>query len=89
MHKTDNIYKIQFLQSLGYTPVSENFNKGLEVKCKNNHIFKRQFGNFKRGNISCPKCEEDKKIKFFNGTGFKFIKDNHRYKLYIKTYKKS
>ena len=76
MHKTDNIYKIEFLQSLGFTPVSENFNKGLEVKCQQGHIFKRPFGNFKRGNISCPKCEEDKKKSFFNGTGFKFIKDH-------------
>ena len=76
MHKTDNIYKIEFLQSLGFTPVSENFNKGLEVKCQQGHIFKRQFANFKRGNVSCPKCEEDKKKSFFNGTGFKFIKDH-------------
>ena len=76
MNKTDNIYKIEFLQSLGFTPVSENFNKGLEVKCQQGHIFKRPFGNFKRGNISCPKCEEDKKKSFFNGTGFKFIKDH-------------
>ena len=76
MNKTDNIYKIEFLQSLGFTPVSENFNKGLEVKCQQGHIFKRPFGNFKRGNISCPKCEEYKKKSFFNGTGFKFIKDH-------------
>ena len=76
MNKTDNIYKIQFLQSLGFTPISNNLSTYLEVKCQQGHIFKRQFANFKRGNVSCPKCEEAKKISFFNGTGFKFIKDH-------------
>lgn len=53
----DNL-KIEFLNLLGYTPISENLADNLEVRCnKCGQIFKRVFSTFMRNIFSCPKCE--------------------------------
>jgi N-acetylglutamate synthase-like GNAT family acetyltransferase len=62
--------KIEFLKSLGFTPISENLGDKLEVKCRNGHVFKREFNTFKKGFNNCPICEKEEKIKFLSELGF-------------------
>jgi hypothetical protein len=62
--------KIEFLNSLGFTPISKDLNNDLEVKCKEGHIFKRTFASFKQGYTSCPICEKEEKTRFLNSLGF-------------------
>jgi uncharacterized Zn finger protein (UPF0148 family) len=76
--------KIQFLNNLGFTPISENLGDNLEVKCKNGHTFKREFSKFKKNIISCPICEKEEKIKFLNGLGFTPISVDLDRKLEVK-----
>jgi uncharacterized Zn finger protein (UPF0148 family) len=68
--------KLNFLDSLGFTPISENLAINLEVKCKKGHIFKRAYGNFKKGATSCPICEREERIKFLNSLGFTPISED-------------
>ncbi|AFR52386.1 homing endonuclease [Campylobacter phage CP30A] len=68
--------KLEYLKSLGYTPVSSNLAGNLEVQCKNGHKFKRSLGNFKRGTIHCPACERQEKISFLNNLGYTPISSN-------------
>jgi uncharacterized Zn finger protein (UPF0148 family) len=76
--------KIEFLNSLGFTPVSKDLNHELEVKCRNGHVFKRSFGNFKKGATSCPICEREEKIKFLNGLGFTIVSKDLNHNLEVK-----
>jgi uncharacterized Zn finger protein (UPF0148 family) len=92
--------KIEFLNSLGFTPISEDLNDNLEVKCKNGHTFKRAYKSFKRGITSCPICEKEEKIKILNDLGFTLIsedlnsnvevkcKHNHTFKRAFDTFKR-
>ncbi|WGA02362.1 hypothetical protein [Campylobacter phage vB_Cj_QDYZ] len=68
--------KIEYLKSLGYTPISSNLAGNLEVQCKNGHKFKRSLGNFQRGTIHCPECEKQEKISFLNSLGYTPISSN-------------
>jgi uncharacterized Zn finger protein (UPF0148 family) len=72
----DEEEKIEFLNNLGFTPVSKNLSSNLEVRCKKGHIFKRMFSNFKYGSTNCPICEIEEKIKFLNDLGFMSISEN-------------
>jgi uncharacterized Zn finger protein (UPF0148 family)/very-short-patch-repair endonuclease len=76
--------KLSFLNSLGFTPVSEDLNMNLEVKCRNGHVFRRVFGNFKQSNIDCPICENEERTKFLNNLGFTPISENLSNNLEVK-----
>ena len=65
--------KVQYLNSLGFSPVSENLAHKLKVVCSKGHTFKRAFGNFKQGTISCPECEKEEKVQYLNSLGFSAI----------------
>ncbi|QPX63856.1 putative homing endonuclease [Campylobacter phage F358] len=68
--------KIKFINDLGYEVVSEDLIRNLEVKCKNGHIFKREFDSFKKGAVDCPECIISEKIKLIEDLGYKIISDN-------------
>ncbi|QPX64747.1 putative homing endonuclease [Campylobacter phage F367] len=76
--------KIKFLNNLGYKVVSEDLVRNLYVKCKDNHIFKREFGDFKKGYIKCPKCEEKQKLEFIKGLGYEVVTMDEKGKLLLK-----
>jgi uncharacterized Zn finger protein (UPF0148 family) len=76
--------KLEFLNSLGFTPISENLSINLEVKCEKGHIFKRPFSRFKSGSTSCPICENEEKIKFLNDLGFTPISEDLGMNLEVK-----
>jgi uncharacterized Zn finger protein (UPF0148 family) len=71
-----NEEKVEFLNGLGFTPVSKSLDSNLEVKCRNGHVFKRAFGNFKKGATSCLICEREEKIEFLNNLGFIAVSEN-------------
>ncbi|QPX64729.1 putative homing endonuclease [Campylobacter phage F367] len=48
--------KHAYLNSLGFTIMSDNLADNLEVKCQQGHVFKRTFGNFSKGHHLCPFC---------------------------------
>lgn len=53
----ENEQKVQWLNSLGFTPVSDNLSEKLEVKCNTcGNVFKRSFSHFKEGAHKCPIC---------------------------------
>ncbi|QPX63297.1 putative homing endonuclease [Campylobacter phage F370] len=68
--------KVLFLNDLGYKPISQSMSKDLEVECKNGHIFKRPFSDFKRGRVNCPKCEVQAKIELLNNLGYEIISNS-------------
>lgn len=73
----NNQEKTDFLQKLGFTPVSENLVNNLEVKCnKCNGIFKRSFNSFQKGAIQCPECENIKRKEHLQSLGFTVISEN-------------
>ncbi len=41
--------KVSFIKSLGYEIISNSLGNNLQVRCKNGHIFKRSFADFKKG----------------------------------------
>ena len=67
--------KTAYLNSVGLHPTSENMSKNLEVKCKNNHTFKRAFSNIQRGSTSCPYCESENKLILLSSLGYCVISD--------------
>ncbi|QPX63445.1 putative homing endonuclease [Campylobacter phage F352] len=69
-------HKIKFMANLEYEIISDNLGHDLEVKCKNGHIFKRPFGNFKMGNIDCPECIAHTKTKFLKNLGYEVVSEN-------------
>jgi uncharacterized Zn finger protein (UPF0148 family) len=75
--------KIQYLNFLGFSTVSENLADNLEVICSKGHTFKRTFGDFKKGVISCPECEKEEKIQFLNSLGFFTVSENLAHKLEV------
>jgi N-acetylglutamate synthase-like GNAT family acetyltransferase len=76
--------KIEFLKSLGFTPISKDLNHKLEVRCEKGHVFKRKFESFKNGIIFCPICEKEKKIEFLNGLGFTPVSKDLSHELEVK-----
>ena len=76
--------KVQYLNSLGFSPISENIGNLLEVQCSKGHIFKRAFSAFERGTISCPECEKEEKLKYLTSLGFSLISENLADSLIVK-----
>lgn len=75
--------KIKYIESLGFK-VIEFKTFGLVAKCKNNHIFKRDFNNFKKGQHKCPLCENENKIEFLTNLGYEILSENLSHNLIIK-----
>ncbi|AOT25839.1 putative Hef-like homing endonuclease [Campylobacter phage vB_CjeM_Los1] len=66
--------KIEYLKSLGYTPVSSNLTNNLEVLChKCNNIFKRSFYTFKNGSVDCPNCQNIERLNYLKSIGFEAV----------------
>jgi hypothetical protein len=76
--------KIEFLNGLGFTLISEDLGVDLEVKCKKGHTFKRVFGSFKQGATKCPICEKEEKVEFLNGLGFTLVSEDLNIELEVK-----
>ncbi|WGA02412.1 hypothetical protein [Campylobacter phage vB_Cj_QDYZ] len=53
-----NNIKIEYMKFAELEPISENIADGLELKCKNGHVFKRTFSNLKKCNV-CPICHSN------------------------------
>jgi hypothetical protein len=68
---SDQLSKLQFLNFIGYEPISENLANKLEVKCRNSHTFFRPYEKFTNGNILCKQCIDMIKIKNLYTWGFK------------------
>lgn len=68
--------KIKYLNYLGYSVLSDNLSNNLEVKCVNNHIFKRHFTTFASGGVGCEQCHNENKIKTLQEKGFKVLSTN-------------
>ncbi len=69
----DTEYKTNFITDLGYKIISNKVGSTLEVECKNGHIFKRPFFEFKQGNLNCIKCEYDKRFNYISSLGYKVV----------------
>ncbi len=85
--------KIKMLNNIGYEVVSEDLVNDLEVKCKNGHIFKRPYDNFKKGVHLCSICNPssstfEQEIRDITG-GFsdKTILNGYEIDIYIPDYK--
>lgn len=52
----NNIDRKEHLNYIGLTPISEDLDNNLIVRCKNNHIFKRPYKKIFKGNFFCDKC---------------------------------
>jgi uncharacterized Zn finger protein (UPF0148 family) len=76
--------RINFLNSLGFIPISKDLGNNLEVKCKKGHIIKKTFDNFKKGAIKCPLCEKEEKVKFLHNLGFIPVSEDLDKKLEVK-----
>jgi hypothetical protein len=74
--------KLKFLNSLGFTPISENLADYLKVKCIEGHEFNRLFSDIKRGVDNCPICypntssQELHMLEFLNSLGVKVEHSN-------------
>jgi hypothetical protein len=79
--------KIQFLTSLGFSPISDDLSNNLEVMCSKEHIFKRKFIDFQSGATTCPECAREEKIKYLNSLGFEIISENLNITLKIQCFK--
>jgi hypothetical protein len=68
--------KVEYLKSLGFTPISINIDNSLEVECTNNHSFKRAYRNFVLGAHACPVCEKEEKVEYLKSLGITPISNN-------------
>jgi uncharacterized protein (UPF0212 family) len=68
--------KIQYLNSLGFVPISEDLGNNLKVQCSRGHTFKRAFINFNKGAVVCPECENKKKTQYLAYLGFSPVSEN-------------
>jgi very-short-patch-repair endonuclease len=62
---------IKYLESIGFNLVHSK--PILTVCCNYGHKFSRPFSEFKKGNIKCPECEIEEKVKFLDSIGYTYI----------------
>lgn len=73
----DLIGKKNKLEEMGWTFISQEYNV-FSIRCKNGHVYRKNFNLLKMTNYVCCKCLKDKKIfekqtKEYENLGFKVL----------------